>query len=798
MALPLPILPLKNTVVFPLLAVPLTVGRQRSLAAVDAAEALAADHPGATQLICVAQRDGELDDVGVADIHPVGTLVSIRRVERADGGAQVLVQGEGRVRLMDVSDDGDYLAAVPEPLELPGGSSAETDALIRENHDLARQIAHLIDPRGGDQMFQQLVLSIRDPLAQHYRMASLANLDMGRQQQVLEADTLVDVLSIMHDVLIHELKVNRLRREIANKASEDIEKHQREALLRQQKQTIEDALGDHDGDDVDALREKLDQAALPKLARAEADRELKRLGRTNAQSPDYQMTRSYLELLAELPWQQYTNDDLDLGHAREVLDEDHYGLEDVKERILEFLAVMRMNPAARAPILCFVGPPGVGKTSLGQSIARAIGRKFERLALGGLHDEAELRGHRRTYIGAMPGRILQALRRAEVANPLLMLDEVDKLGRDFRGDPSAALMEVLDPAQNNEFRDNYLNLPFDLSKVMFITTANSLDTVPRPLLDRMEVIRLSGYSDTEKVNIAERYLLPRQRSEAGLTPEQLAMDASVLEAIIGRYTREAGVRELERTLGRIARKTARRILEGGEARPIETGDLTDLLGPERFFPEQARRALPAGVAAGLAWTEAGGDVLYVESALTPKAEKLTLTGQLGDVMQESARTARSWLWTHGHDHGIDRDRIAEHGVHVHVPAGAVPKDGPSAGVTMVTALASLFSNQSVKPDLAMTGEITLSGLVLPVGGIKEKLLAAHRAGMKQVILPKDNGSDVSKLPTEVTAALELILVERVEQVLEHALPKSSAPAVDEAAKDPQRGVSGPEMVKFTE
>lgn len=781
MASPLPILPLKNTVVFPLLAVPLTVGRPRSLAAIEAAEALAAANPGAAHLICVAQRNGNLEDVSADDIHRIGTLVSIRRVERGENGAQVLVQGEGRVRLVNVQDDGNCLRALPEALDLPGGQGAETDALIRENYDIARQIALLIDPRGGDQMFEQLVMSIRDPLAQHYRMASLANLDMGRQQRVLEADSLVDVLGIMHDVLSHELKVNRLRREIADKASEDIEQHQREALLRQQKQTIEEALGDHDGADVDTLREKLDQAALPEVARAEADRELKRLGRSNAQSPDYQMTRSYLELLAELPWQQYTTDDLDLDHAREVLDEDHYGLEDVKERILEFLAVMRMNPTARAPILCFVGPPGVGKTSLGQSIARAIGRKFERLALGGLHDEAELRGHRRTYIGAMPGRILQALRRAEVANPLLMLDEVDKLGRDFRGDPSAALMEILDPAQNSEFRDNYLNLPFDLSKVMFITTANSLDTIPRPLLDRMEVIRLSGYSDTEKVRIAERYLLPRQRSEAGLTEEQLAMDASVIEAIIARHTREAGVRELERTLGRIARKAARRILEGAQAGPVQTADLTELLGPERFFPEQARRALPAGVAAGLAWTEAGGDVLYVESALTPKEEKLTLTGQLGEVMQESARTARSWLWSNGSAHGIDPSRIAGHGVHVHVPAGAVPKDGPSAGVTMVTALASLFSNQSVRPDLAMTGEITLSGLVMPVGGIKEKLLAAHRAGMKQVILPKDNESDLSKLPAEVTEALELILVERVEQVLEHALPQPSLPAAGGAA-----------------
>ncbi|TVS16472.1 MAG: endopeptidase La [Gammaproteobacteria bacterium] len=770
MSRPLPILPLKNTVVFPHLAVPLAVGRARSLAAIDAAESLAASDPDSPQLICVAQRSGDVEDVGSDDIYSIGTLVSIRRVERGDGGAQVLVQGEGRVRLTHIDNDGPFLAARPEPLDLPGGHSPETDALIRENHDLARQIANVIDPRGGDQMFQQLVLSIRDPLAQHYRMASLANLDMARQQSVLEADSLVDVLKIMHEVLGHELEVNRLRREIADKASHDIERQQREAMLRQQKQTIEEALGDHDGDDLEMLREQLAKADLPEIAQREADRELKRLGRTNAQSPDYQMTRSYLELLAELPWTTVTTDDLDLVHARKVLDEDHYGLEDVKERILEFLAVMRMNPAAKAPILCFVGPPGVGKTSLGQSIARAIGRQFERLALGGLHDEAELRGHRRTYIGAMPGRILQALRRAEVANPLLMLDEVDKLGRDFRGDPSAALMEVLDPAQNGEFRDNYLNLPFDLSKVFFITTANSLDGIPRPLLDRMEVIRLAGYSDAEKVKIAERYLLPRQHSEAGLEPRQLELEDGVLEAVIARYTREAGVRELERALGRMARKTARRILEGSESQRITRDDLADLLGPERFFPEQARRAMPAGVAAGLAWTEAGGDVLYVETALIPKDEKLTLTGQLGDVMQESARTARSWLWSAADCLGIEQRRIAENGVHVHVPAGAVPKDGPSAGVTMVAALASLYSGKSVQANLAMTGEITLSGLVLPVGGVKEKLLAAHRAGMKRVILPKDNASDLAKLPPEVTAAMETILVERIEQVLEHALP----------------------------
>ncbi|MEJ2132209.1 MAG: endopeptidase La, partial [Gammaproteobacteria bacterium] len=441
-----------------------------------------------------------------------------------------------------------------------------------------------------------------------------------------------------------------------------------------------------------------------------------------------------------------------------------------KERILEFLAVMKMNPEAKAPILCFVGPPGVGKTSLGQSIARAIGRKFERLSLGGLHDEAELRGHRRTYIGAMPGRILQAVRRAGANNPLLMLDEVDKLGRDFRGDPTAALMEILDPAQNFEFRDNYLNLPFDLSKVFFITTANSLETIPRPLMDRMELLELSGYSHAEKLQIAKRYLTPRQRKEAGLDESQFAIDDETLMHIIQRYTREAGVRELERTIGRLARKVARRILEEDEVPAVNEAALPDLLGPERFFPEKAREDMPPGVAAGLAYTEAGGDVLYVEATLVQKDEKVTLTGHLGDVMQESARAARSHIWSAARKLGIDPEAISNTGVHIHGPAGAVPKDGPSAGVTMATALVSAYSGLPVRNDIAMTGEITLSGLVLPVGGIKEKVLAAHRAGIHTVILPKQNEHDLKKLPEQGRGEMTFIFVDNIDEVLENAIP----------------------------
>ncbi|MDH3642446.1 MAG: endopeptidase La, partial [Gammaproteobacteria bacterium] len=491
----------------------------------------------------------------------------------------------------------------------------------------------------------------------------------------------------------------------------------------------------------------------------------------SANAADYQVSRAYLELIAELPWHAHTEDQLDLEHASAVLDEDHYGLEDVKERILESLAVMQLNPEAKAPILCFVGPPGVGKTSLGQSIARAMGRKFERLSLGGLHDEAELRGHRRTYIGAMPGRILQGVRRSDVVNPILMLDEIDKLGHDFRGDPAAALMEILDPAQNKEFRDNYLNLPYDLSKVLFITTANTLEGIPRPLLDRMEVLELSGYSDMEKHAIARQYLIPRQQAEAGLTEAQLNITDSALMAMIRRYTREAGVRGLERVIGRLARKRARQVVDTKSVdsknvdAPIDSEQLSELLGPERFKSDKGRTELTPGVAAGLAWTEAGGDVLYVEATLTQKDEKVTLTGHLGQVMQESARAARSYLWSAADDLGLDKEAIEATGVHIHVPAGAVPKDGPSAGVTMASALYSAYKHTPVRDDVAMTGELTLSGLVLPVGGVKEKILAAHRAGLRHVILPKDNEADLSKLPQTVRDEMTVSFAEHLDDVL---------------------------------
>jgi ATP-dependent Lon protease len=487
------------------------------------------------------------------------------------------------------------------------------------------------------------------------------------------------------------------------------------------------------------------------------------------------MTRGHLELVLELPWRKSSADVLDLKRAGEILDADHYGLEEVKDRILEHLAVLKLNPEAKAPILCFVGPPGVGKTSLGQSIARAMDRQFERLSLGGLHDEAELRGHRRTYIGAMPGRLIQAIRRAGVNNPVLMLDEVDKLGHDFRGDPAAALLEVLDPAQNHTFRDNYLDMPFDLSRVFFIMTANTLDTVPQPLLDRMEVLRLSGYTEEEKLHIVRRYLLPRQIANAGLKPEALVLPDETLMWVIRRYTREAGLRQLERALGRIARRVARRFAEGQtQAVTIGPEDLTEMLGPERFFLERLRQDLPPGVATGLAWTEAGGDVLYIEATQLPGSSGLTLTGQLGNVMQESARAAQSYLWAHADALGIDRSVFKEMGAHLHVPAGAIPKDGPSAGIAMATALASVYTHTPVRNDTAMTGEITLTGLVLPVGGIKEKVLAARRAGLRRVILPKENEKDLRDVPEQLRREMTFVFAERMDDVLAAALPRVAA------------------------
>ena len=776
----LPLLPLKDVAVFPELIHALIVGRPASLAAVKAS----VEHD--REILTVLQRDPNEERPGRDDLYAVGTVSTVTRVEKRDGSAQVIVRGLRRVRLVgfvppDAEDEGTRHACVEvEELPLPvlaesGEERAKAMALVRDNLETARRIAHLAspqNPQNADQVFHQMVGSIDDPIIQMYRIAVLAdNVEQAEKQKILEIDDAQPFLEAIHDLLRQEIAVVEMRRDLESRAREDLEQQQREHVLRHQKRAIEQALGEDDDEDIAELRNQLRNAQLPDDVRKEVERELKRLAKMSSNAADYQVARSYLELIAELPWNVITEDTLDLDHAQTVLDEDHYGLDDIKERILESLAVLQLNPEAKASILCFVGPPGVGKTSLGQSIARAMGRKFERMSLGGLHDESELRGHRRTYIGAMPGRILQAVRRAGVRNPVLMLDEVDKLGRDFRGDPSAALMEILDPAQNKEFRDNYLNLPFDLSKVFFITTCNHLDGVPRPLLDRMEVLELTGYSELEKLEIARRYLIPRQRENAGLSDELLSFTDDALSWAVRRHTREAGVRELDRVIGRVASKRARLTLQSEvAAAPITVDDLAELLGPEKFKSDRQREHLEAGVAPGLAYTESGGDVLYVEATLTHKDDKTIITGHLGQVMQESVQAARSYIWSVAEDLNIDRATIEENGIHVHVPAGAVPKDGPSAGITMATALASLYSNKSVRDDIAMTGELTLSGLILPVGGIREKVLAAHRTGIRHVILPRDNEAELAKLPALVRDEMQVTLVDRLEDAVKVAIP----------------------------
>jgi ATP-dependent Lon protease len=763
----LPVLPLKNTVLYPYLFVPLSAGRPGSVAAVEAA--LATEDK---TIVLLAQRDASVDQPGSDDLYTIGTRGVIKKVNQSEAGLQLLVQGVDRVAVVRLEQTEPYLKAKVRDLPLPEDEGVELEALHRTLLEQAARAAELTQPQGAAGL-AQLAAQAEDPLRLVYLLASMVGLDVDKGQALLEAPTRLEALRLMYTVLSHELQVLELRQKIASEASTEMNQQQREYMLRQQMQAIQKELGEDSPEkaEVAELQKRLDETDLPEEVRKEAERELRRLERMPSAAPDFQVTRTYLELLLELPWRKQAAETIDLAHARKILDEDHYGLEDIKERILEHLAVLKLNPKAAAPILCLVGPPGVGKTSLGQSIARALERKFERLSLGGLHDEAELRGHRRTYIGAMPGRILQALRRAGVNNPVVMLDEVDKLGRDFRGDPAAALMEILDPAQNTTFRDNYLDLPFDLSHVFFITTANALDGIPRPLLDRMEILRLAGYSEEEKLEIARRYLLPRRLSEAGLTAEQLQIPDATVRRIISRYTREAGVRELERSIGRLARKVARRFAEG-QNQPVTVGldDLSALLGPEKFRLEQARQHLQAGVATGLAWTEAGGEVLYVEASVVPDARGVRLTGQLGSVMRESARAAQTYVRAHALEFGLDPSLFRTSGVHVHVPAGAVPKDGPSAGVAMVTALASAYAGLAARSDTAMTGEITLSGLVLPVGGIKEKMLAARRAGIRRVILPKDNEKDLRELPEGVRREMEFLLVERIEEALAAAIP----------------------------
>jgi len=801
----LPVLPLRDAVVFPLTAVPLAVGQPRSVRLVDDVMR------GNRLLALVAQRDAKSEPAAPADLHRVGTVGVILQFARgADGSMRLMVQGIERVRLLDWVGTEPYLVARIEVAREQTVPATEVDALQRALVDIFRRLVE-VSPDLPDEL-TAAAENVTDPRQAVYFVASVVRLDVAARQELLELDSIPAKLRRLIDLLQRELAVRELGRKITTDTEERLSKKQREFYLREQLRSIQQELGEDEGGNSQAaeLRRRIEEAQLPDEARREAERELNRLASISPASPEHGMIVTYLEWMASLPWSKLGGGTIDIRRARQVLDEDHYDLEKIKDRILEYLAVKKLrqergggagNPGpgeaplpaapprvtgdspAREPILCFVGPPGVGKTSLGQSIARALGRRFVRMSLGGVRDEAEIRGHRRTYIGALPGRIVQGLRRAETRDPVFMLDEIDKIGADWRGDPSSALLEVLDPAQNHTFVDNYLGVAFDLSQVLFIATANTLETIPGPLRDRMEILVLSGYTDEEKIGIAREYLIPKQLAAHGLATDELSFEPDAIRHIVRGYTREAGVRNLEREIAAVARKVARRLAEGQrEPVRITADNLVEYLGRPRFFDEVAERTRRAGVATGLAWTPTGGDVLFVEVTMMPSTEeRLVLTGMLGDVMRESAQAAVSYVWSNAEALDIDPKLFEAKTIHVHVPAGAIPKDGPSAGVTIMTALASLATRRPVRSEVAMTGEITLRGKVLPVGGIKEKVLAAHRAGIRSVILPSRNERDVEDVPEELRRELRFIFVDDAEEVLRHALTPAAA-EVGQAAR----------------
>jgi ATP-dependent Lon protease len=761
----LPILPIRNSILFPGVVIPLSVARPRSLAAIQHAVRNKAP------LGVLLQRDADTADPGPADLHAVGTIgVILRYATAPDGSHHIICGGDRRFRIAEFLDGYPFLAARVAAITEADAAGTEVEARMMQLKEQAAEALKLI-PDAPEELAPTLQ-AITSPAAAAYVVSNFLDIKIEEKQQILEIDDVQERLDRVLWFLAHRLEVLRLSHDIGKRTRETMEGRQREFLLREQLKTIQKELGEGDdaGQETASLAEAIAKAKMPPEVEKHARKELARLERMSDASGESSMVRTYLEWLTELPWSAESAKDIDIAKARAVLEADHHGLEKIKRRIIEYLAVRKLNPAGKAPILCFVGPPGVGKTSLGQSIARATGREFARVSLGGVHDEAEIRGHRRTYIGALPGTIIQALRKAGTRDCVLMLDEIDKLGRGIQGDPSSALLEVLDPAQNSTFRDNYLGVPFDLSKVLFIATANQLDTIPGPLLDRMEVIQLSGYTISEKLEIARRYLVPRQRQENGLTAEQCEIADAALRAIITDYTREAGVRNLERAIGSVFRHAAARIAEGTVQRVrIDVADLAEILGAARFEAEVAQRTSVPGVATGMAWTPVGGDILFIEATRIPGHGKLILTGQLGDVMKESAQAALSLVKSKHRELGLDPKLFDESDIHVHVPAGAIPKDGPSAGVAMFTALASLVTDRAVRSDLSMTGEISLRGLVLPVGGIKEKVLAAMLAGIKTVMLPARNRRDWDDIPEETRAALQFVWLETVDQALATAL-----------------------------
>jgi ATP-dependent Lon protease len=760
-----PIVALRNVVLFPGIVLPVTLGREESIAA--AQEAVRSGR----KVGLLLQRDPALEKPAATDLYELGVLATVVRYVTAPDGAHHLVcQGESRFRLLQVVQETPFLAARIETIPEPASAGAEIEARMDFLKQRAVEALSLLPQVPAE--LARTIRGIDSPGQLADLIVSFMDIKPQEKQELLETVDLKARLDRVVKLLAHRVEVLKITRDISEQTQAALGERQREAVLREQLHQLQKELGETEGagGDIAELDKAITSAHMPTEVEEQARKELKRLARMSEASPEHGMVRTYLDWLVALPWSKADAEDIDIERARRVLDEDHYGLEKVKRRILEYLAVRKLNPQGRSPILCFVGPPGVGKTSLGQSVARSLGLKFVRASLGGVHDEAEIRGHRRTYIGALPGNIIQGLRKAGTRNPVFMLDEIDKLGASFQGDPASALLEVLDPEQNSTFRDNYLGLPFDLSHVLFIATANVLETIPGPLRDRMEIIELTGYTEEEKLEIAKRYLVARQLKANGLSSSQASLSDAALARLIHEYTRESGCRSLERQIGALMRRAAMRIAEGKvESVRFDTADVEEVLGPSRFENEVAQRTSVPGVATGLAWTPVGGDILFVESARMPGSGKLILTGQLGDVMKESAQAALSLVKAQAGELGIDPKLFDQSDIHIHVPAGAIPKDGPSAGVAMFISLASLLKRRPVRPDIAMTGEISLRGLVLPVGGIKEKTIAAARAGIKKVILPARNRRDLEDIPQSARAALELVWVERVSEALEVAL-----------------------------
>ena len=757
----LPVLPLKETVVFPQSMTPLAIGQQRSIKLIEDAV------DGDRLVALVTVRDDEAEQPGWDDLYEVGTAAVIHKLIRVpDGTLRILVQGVRRIRLEDRLHDEPYLIGTFEEVPDSEQESPEIEALTRNVQTLFGRVIGSV-PYLPDEL-ELAAANVDEPNALSYLVASTLRIKTEEKQSLLELTEPGPRLRELAVILNRELEVVELGSKIQSQVQSEMEKGQREYFLRQQLKAIQEELGEGDAEqaELNELRDRLAELGLPEEARKASDRELARLEKLPSAAAEYGVIRTYLDWIATLPWEKLTQDNLDLARARKILDEDHYDLEKVKERIIEHLAVSKLRNDASGQILCFVGPPGVGKTSLGQSISRTLERKFVRISVGGVRDEAEIRGHRRTYIGAMPGTIIRAIRDAESSNPVLLIDEIDKMGADFRGDPASAMLEVLDPEQNKAFRDHYLDLPYDLSRVLFICTANQLETVPSPLLDRMDVIHLSGYTDEEKFGIARKYLVPKQLKAHGLSAKQVTIGDKALKLVSREYTREAGVRNLERRIADLCRKAAREVAEGKTTKiRVDEKQVRTWLGPRRFAGEVRKRTADPGVATGLAVTAVGGDILFIEATAYPGKGRLTVTGQLGEVMQESATAAHSWVRAHAVQLGLDPTWFADHDVHIHIPAGAIPKDGPSAGITMATAIVSLVLGEPVSEDVAMTGEITLTGQVLPIGGLREKVLAAQRAELKRVIIPRENEPDLEDLPQETRDELEFILADSLDDVL---------------------------------